>query len=179
MKYERLNEMFKRNKKQLKNEELKYGDAKKLVFASGKMVDGYDGDFADVEFAFDPKSKKILVVGKSGFHTFAPVPTEKDAKSALWVLQNNPKAKKYVKNIKSLIGESSSIKKQLKVEGTRSMDDKELYKALDEMLVDAYTLSLEAMRAVGGGGVPLGKAIQLTFRKYQEAIENAREAIKQ
>lgn len=71
---------------------LKYKEVKKLVFASGSVSDGYFGKRKNVGFAYDPDSKKTLVVSDIGYHN-SGIPNAIDKRESLWLLSNHPIAK--------------------------------------------------------------------------------------
>ena len=59
------------------------------IFAKGQIPDGYNDDFANVEFHFVPENGATLAVHKHGFFTYHTPPAI-DSTEALWLLRNHP-----------------------------------------------------------------------------------------
>lgn len=54
---------------------VKYNDMKSLVFAKGRIPEGYRGDMKDVMFAYNPTDKFTYVVHEHGYFKSAISPT--------------------------------------------------------------------------------------------------------
>ena len=74
-----------------------YNEAKKAIFASGSVPDGFNGDRAEVGFTFHPETGRTLVVAHCGWFT-APIPAAIDEAEALWLLNNHPSANHIIMN---------------------------------------------------------------------------------
>ena len=74
---------------------INYVEAKNLIFARGVIPNGYNGDTAEVNFAFDPVSGKTLVLEDGNATTptvYFPyhTPPATDVREAMWLLRNHP-----------------------------------------------------------------------------------------
>jgi hypothetical protein len=68
-----------------------YAEAITKIFAAGTIPDGYFGETADVQFAFDAESGVTVVVTPTGFFR-ASIPPAVDTDEALWLLRNHPRS---------------------------------------------------------------------------------------
>ena len=60
-----------------------------VYFAKGQVPDGYFGDWATVDFYYDPLSGKTLVNHKAGHYTYQTPPAD-SVQEAKWLLNNHP-----------------------------------------------------------------------------------------
>ena len=60
-----------------------------VYFAKGQVPDGYFGDFATVDFYYDPASGKTIVNHKSGHFAYGTPPAD-SVQEAMYLLKNHP-----------------------------------------------------------------------------------------
>ena len=82
------------------NPAITYEHALTLVFDTGTVPDGYSGDRASVSFAYEPHSKKILILCSSGYYGYhtSVLPLSTDLEEARWIIRNHPSAKHFAIN---------------------------------------------------------------------------------
>ena len=68
---------------------MNYDEMKNKVFAGGIVADGYSGNAKSVEFAYDHKSGKTIMIHDMGCHLTA-LPPAIDEHESNWLLQNHP-----------------------------------------------------------------------------------------
>jgi hypothetical protein len=80
---------------------MKYHEIKKKVFANALVPDGYFGNKAKIELAFDEISGKTYGIIKEGcFTTHVPQALSED--EALWLIKNHPSCYRHFSDVKEI-----------------------------------------------------------------------------
>jgi len=60
-----------------------------IYFAKGQIPDGYFGDWATVEFRYNPSSGKTIVYHRGAYFTYS-TPSADSIQEAAWLLRHHP-----------------------------------------------------------------------------------------
>jgi hypothetical protein len=78
-----------------------YSEMKEKVFAKASVPDGYFGERANIELAFDEKSGKTIALCDSGCFT-THIPQALNKEESLWLIKNHPTCYKHFQNVEEV-----------------------------------------------------------------------------